>query len=50
MENINIKAETGMTIQNAENIKLKNVNIDVQQGPPFILKNADVKELEQTNN
>jgi polygalacturonase len=50
MENINIRAETGMTIQNAENVRLKNVNIDVQQGPPFILKNADVKGLEQTNN
>jgi len=49
MENIYISAETGMTIQNAKDIKLTNVKIETQQGPPFILKNAQVEGLEQTN-
>jgi polygalacturonase len=49
MENVNISAATGMTIQNAKGIKLKNVKIETQEGPPFILKNAEVEGLEQTN-
>lgn len=49
LENVNISASTGMTIQNANDIKLKNVKIETQQGPPFILKNAQVEGLEQTN-
>lgn len=46
MENVNISASSGMTIQNAKNIKLKNVNIEPQKGPPFILNNTEVEGLE----
>ncbi|MGB8226368.1 MAG: glycosyl hydrolase family 28 protein, partial [Sedimentisphaerales bacterium] len=49
LKNVNIKAPSGMTIQDAKAIKLNNVKIEAQQGPPFILKNAVVEGLEQTN-
>jgi polygalacturonase len=44
LENVSIKAPEGMTIQDAKAIKLNNVKIEAQQGPPFILKNAAVEE------
>ena len=49
MENVHISAFKGMTIQNAKGVKLSNVKIETQQGPPFILDNAQVEGLEQTN-
>jgi hypothetical protein len=44
LENVSIKAPEGMTIQDARAIKLNNVKIKAQKGPPFILKNAAVKK------
>jgi polygalacturonase/lysophospholipase L1-like esterase len=46
MENVSISALTGMTIKNANDIKLKNVKIETQSGPPFTLKNAQVEGIE----
>ena len=46
MENVHISALTGMTIQNANDIVLKNVKIETQNGPPFTLKNAKVEGIE----
>jgi polygalacturonase len=45
LENIHIKSGKGMTIQNAKNIKMKDVKIESVQGEPFILKNAQVAGL-----
>jgi polygalacturonase len=50
LENVRIRASTGMTIQNAKAIKLNNVKIETEQGQPFILENAEVEGLEQTSN
>jgi polygalacturonase len=49
LENVRIWAPTGLTIRNAKAIKLNNVKIETQQGQPFILENAVVEGLEQTN-
>lgn len=48
LENVTIKAPKGLTIRNAK-VTLKNVKIEVQEGPPFILQNnAEVTGLDQT--
>ena len=47
LENIHIKAPSGMTIQNAKAVKLNNVKVEAAQGQPFILENAEVEGLEQ---
>lgn len=45
LENVSIKAPKGLTIRNAQ-VNLKNVKIEVEQGPPFILQNnAEVTGL-----
>jgi hypothetical protein len=49
LENARIWAPEGLTIRNAKAIKLNNVKIETQQGRPFILENAVVEGLEQTN-
>jgi hypothetical protein len=36
-----------MTIQNAKAVKLNNVKVEAEQGPPFILENAEVEGLER---
>ena len=49
LENVHITAPKGLTIRNAK-VTLKNVRIDVQEGPPFILQNnAVVEGLEETS-
>jgi pectin methylesterase-like acyl-CoA thioesterase len=45
LENVHIKADKGMRIQNAENIKFKNVKIETLTDDSVILKNAKVAEL-----
>jgi polygalacturonase len=48
LENVHITAPKGLTVRNAKVI-LKNVKIETQEGPPFILENnAIVEGLEQT--
>jgi len=49
LENVCISASEGLTIRNAKAIKLNNVKIETQRGQPFILENAVVEGLEQTN-
>ncbi len=48
LENVRITAETGFTIGNAKGIQLKNVKVEVRQGEPFILHNAEVAGLPRT--
>jgi polygalacturonase len=45
LENVHISAETGLTIANAKGIQLKDVNVEVKQGEPFLLHNAQVDGL-----
>jgi polygalacturonase len=50
LENIQISAPAGLTIRNAKAVKLNNVKIETQgDRQPFILENAQVEGLEQTN-
>jgi hypothetical protein len=43
---VNISGVTGMKIQCATDIRFKNSHVTVQQGPTFILQNAQVKGME----
>ena len=46
LENISIRAAAaGLSIRNARGIRFKNVAVANQQGPPFILENAQVEGL-----
>ncbi len=49
LENVRVSAPEGLTIRNAKAIKLNNVKVETQRGQPFILENAEVEGLEQTN-
>lgn len=42
LSNIQLKSATGLLIENAEDVEVKNVHIEAAQGPPLILKNAKV--------
>src|SRR5262249_30408399 len=47
LENVHISAATtGLTIRNAEGIRLKQVQVTTTKGPPFIVENAQVEGLE----
>ena len=46
LENVSITAATaGLSIKNAKGIYLKNVQVASKEGPPFIVKNAQVEGL-----
>lgn len=45
LENVKISAPRGFEIRNAAGIQLKNVTVQADQGPPFILENAQVSGL-----
>ncbi len=47
LENVEIEAASGMTIQNAKGVQLKNVKVTTKTGRPFILDNAQVEGLPQ---
>ncbi len=49
LENIRISSATGMTIRNAKGIQCRNVQVTAQEGPPFILDNAQVTGVAQAN-
>ena len=49
LENVQITAETGLTIANARGVKLKNVQVAVKSGPPFIIDHAEVEGLPPAN-
>lgn len=42
-ENVNISAASGMKIENAKGIRFKNSLVTVEEGQPFIVKNAEVE-------
>jgi polygalacturonase len=44
-ENVTISSASGMKITNAKGIQFKNSHITVQNGPPLILKNAEVSGM-----
>jgi polygalacturonase len=48
-ENVEISAETGLTIRNARGIQFKNSKISAVGGRPVILENAQVEGLENAN-
>jgi len=43
LENVRISAPTGLSVQNAGGIRLRNVHLTVRHGPPFILRNASLE-------
>jgi polygalacturonase len=45
LENVRITAETGLTVVNASGVRFKNVRVEVKNGEPFILSNAQVEGL-----
>jgi polygalacturonase len=49
LENVQIAAETGMTIANARGVRFKNVELSVKTGPPYTVKNARIEGLETAN-
>ena len=42
LSDVHLKTVTGLLLKNAEDVELKNVKIEVEQGEPVILKNAKV--------
>ncbi|MCX8090968.1 MAG: glycoside hydrolase family 28 protein [Verrucomicrobiae bacterium] len=47
MENVTIRAKTGLTIANAKGVKLVNVKVIPEKGEPFIVLKAEVEGLPQ---
>ena len=45
LENVRVNAQSGMTVQDAKNVSMRNVKIVPQKGEPLKLVNADVKNL-----
>ena len=43
LANVHLKAATGLLVQNAAEVEMKDVKIEVQQGEPLILKNVKMK-------
>ncbi len=48
-ENVQISAETGLAIRNAQGIQFKNSSVSVKAGPSFTAENAQVEGLERAN-
>ncbi len=48
LENIHISAPVGLTVRNARDVKINNVKIEAEEGPPYILENAVVEGLDKT--
>jgi hypothetical protein len=42
LENVRIKAKTGLTFANASSVALKNVQVKVERGAPILLDHANV--------
>ena len=49
LENIRISSVTGLSFKNAKAVQCRNVQVTAQQGPPFILDNAQVTGLADTH-
>lgn len=43
LSNVHLKAVTGLRVENAVDVDLKNVKIEVEQGEPMIIKNAKLR-------
>jgi polygalacturonase len=46
-KNVRITAQTGLVIRNAKAVRLKEVKVEIQKGPPFIVENAAVEGLDR---
>jgi hypothetical protein len=49
LTNVRILAQTGLTIRNATDVQLKDVKIEVREGPPIIVDNAQIEGLKTTD-
>ena len=49
LENIRLRATSGLTIRNARDIRLNNVIVSSREGPPYLLENADVEGLKRAD-
>ena len=45
LDNVRVNANVGMTLQDAKNVQMRNVEIIPQRGEPFTIINAEVKRL-----
>jgi len=45
LENVHITAQTGLTLRNAKGVRLNHVEVKVEQGPPFLIQDAEVEGL-----
>src|SRR5438876_12042635 len=45
LDQVRINANTGMIVQDAKNVQMRNVEINPQKGEPFEMVNAEVKSL-----
>jgi polygalacturonase len=43
LTNVTISAQRGLTIRNAKGVQLENVTIKTQEGPPLMVRNAEVR-------
>jgi hypothetical protein len=50
LDNIQIPAPIGLTLRNANGLRLKNVKIVAEEGNPFLVENAQVEGLEAAKN
>ena len=46
LDNVRIKANVGMTLQDAKDVQMRNVEIIPQKGEPLKVVNAEVKKLQ----
>ena len=46
LENVRVNANTGMTVQDARNVSLRNVRITPQKGDPWKIVSAEVNEVQ----
>ena len=49
LENVHISAPKGLLVRNAKDVKLNDVKIETQNGPPLIIENAEVEEGDIAN-
>jgi hypothetical protein len=49
LENVDIKAQRGLTVQDAKAVEFRAVRVTPQQGDPFIITHAEVKGFTAEN-
>ena len=45
LDNVDISAKTGMTVQDANGVELRNVKVKAEMGDPLTIRHAEVKRL-----